>query len=107
MKSSIRDAEQSYSLKNIADRIEEEINKTDVSYSTIKESTDRLKESSHTHEQIGDALNESKSLLRNLYLRANFEDMLFYSSIIFYIVVILYIISTRTIISWFFSDENK
>ncbi|EDS89848.1 hypothetical protein EHI8A_062920 [Entamoeba histolytica HM-1:IMSS-B] len=102
--SDIRKAHDNYTTQTILKRIQEESDRTGESYETIKQSTDRIKSSLNTQNDISETLNTSKRQLFFMKITANAEDLFFKSGLLFYVLVILYIIVSRTIVSWFFSN---
>lgn len=101
--SNIRDAHEAYTVQTILHRVQEENERADDSFNTLKQSTDRLKASLETQQSINDSLDESRSRLFHIKLTALSEDLLFRSGLIFYVCVICYIILSRTLFAWFFS----
>ncbi|ELP87421.1 hypothetical protein EIN_096880 [Entamoeba invadens IP1] len=105
--SKIREAHESYTTLNVLKRIEEENQHTGENFEIIKESTERIKASITTQEDISSSLAESKSQLFWMKVTANQEEIIFKGGLLFYILVIIYIILTRTVIAWFFAAEQK
>ena len=105
--SKIRDAQEKNIENKIIQQMDEELEKTDMNESTIKTSTNIMKESMKTHETMNNNLVKTKELLKQLKITANFESVVYYSALTFYICVIVYIILDRTLIKWFFDKQQN
>ena len=83
--------------RHLRQRLHEENERSDAAITTLTQSTERFVESMRTHQQMQASLSESNTLLSQLFVRVNLEDLIFYAALGFYLAVVLYIVLARTL----------